>query len=80
MKNNKNMKLSAYTQETVNTQILKLYKVLILLSIFEHGSKEKEKKEKKNEEGTNKLLLKISSQKLCEMDELKMSPVNIFLP
>jgi hypothetical protein len=61
MKNNKNMKLSAYTQETVNTQILKLYKVLILLSIFEHGSKEKEKKEKKNEEGTNKLLLKISS-------------------
>jgi hypothetical protein len=36
---------------------------------------------KKNEGNTNKLLLKISvAKKLSEMDELKMGPVNVFLP
>jgi len=38
-------------------------------------------KGKKNEGNTNKLLVKISvAKKLSEMNELKMGPVNVFLP
>jgi hypothetical protein len=40
----------------------------------------KKKKKGKNERNTHKLLIKIITKKLCEMDELKMGPVNVFLP
>jgi hypothetical protein len=40
----------------------------------------KKRRRKRNERNTNKMLLKISGEKLGEMDELEMGPINVFLP
>jgi hypothetical protein len=64
----------------LNTQIRKLYRKVSFLINLEHERKEKEKEKRMKEILINKMLLKICAEKLGEMDELEIGPVNVFFP